>query len=127
MAILLPAASSIILGKYIGASGSGASVKLYSPYPFPWRKNDSGLADGFSNKAWVSFLNDFDKPYFEFSSHKDKKILRYAVADKMCENCLNCQNTHPDSPRTDWTSGDVRGVLEVIIPMDNVLDNIKGE
>ena len=42
-AIPLPATLSILLGDKIKESGSGASVRLYSPYPFPWRKKTSGL------------------------------------------------------------------------------------
>ena len=30
--------------------------------------------------------------------------------------CLGCHNTHPASPKTTWQEGDVRGVLEVIVP-----------
>ena len=36
----------------------------------------------------------------------------------MREACVDCHNTHPDSPKTDWQVGDVRGVLEVITPLD---------
>jgi len=27
--------------------------------------------------------------------------------------CLNCHNSHPDTPRTGWKLGDVRGILEI--------------
>ena len=36
----------------------------------------------------------------------------------MRPSCVNCHNTHPTSPKTDWKTGDVRGVLEVILPLD---------
>ena len=29
--------------------------------------------------------------------------------------CVNCHNTHPDSPKRDWKVGDVRGIQEVTI------------
>jgi hypothetical protein len=45
-------------------------------------------------------------------------VLRYAVADRMKPACVNCHNSHPASPRTDWKVGDVRGVLEIIRPLD---------
>lgn len=44
--------------------------------------------------------------------------LRYAVADVMQASCIDCHNHHPDSPKTDWRVGDVRGVLEFIRPLD---------
>jgi adenylate cyclase len=33
----------------------------------------------------------------------------------MGEACVACHNTHPESPKTDWKVGDVRGIQEVII------------
>lgn len=31
---------------------------------------------------------------------------------------MQCHNHNPDSPKRDWKEGDVRGVLEVIRPLD---------
>ncbi|MCH7822914.1 MAG: DUF3365 domain-containing protein, partial [Proteobacteria bacterium] len=31
--------------------------------------------------------------------------------------CVNCHNTHPDTPKSDWKEGDLRGVLEISLPM----------
>ena len=45
-------------------------------------------------------------------------MLRYATADLMRASCISCQNSHPDSPKTDWKVGDVRDVLEVTLPLD---------
>ena len=33
----------------------------------------------------------------------------------MEQSCVNCHNTHPESPKRDWRVGDVRGIQEVII------------
>jgi twitching motility protein PilJ len=45
--------------------------------------------------------------------------MRYAVPDIMQESCVACHNSHPQSPRKDWQEGDVRGALEVVIPVDD--------
>ena len=29
--------------------------------------------------------------------------------------CVNCHNSHPESPKRDWKIGDVRGIQEVSI------------
>jgi hypothetical protein len=36
----------------------------------------------------------------------------------MKASCVECHNTHPDSTKTDWSVGDVRGVLQIIRPLD---------
>jgi signal transduction histidine kinase len=44
--------------------------------------------------------------------------LRYATSDLLLESCVECHNTYPGTPRTDWKTGDLRGVLEVTLPLD---------
>ena len=39
----------------------------------------------------------------------------------MQTGCVSCHNSHPQSPKTDWKEGDVRGILEVILPVDTNL------
>ena len=48
-------------------------------------------------------------------------VLRYAETDLMRPSCVNCHNTHPDTPKNDWKTGDLRGVLEYVQPMDAVI------
>ena len=33
----------------------------------------------------------------------------------MKDSCVNCHNTHPESPKKDWKVGDVRGIQEISI------------
>ncbi|HIK84532.1 MAG TPA: adenylate/guanylate cyclase, partial [Myxococcales bacterium] len=65
-AIPLPATLSMLLGKSLGDGGKGGSSRLYSPYPFPWRKHEGGLRDEFDRKAWESFQNRPNEPYYRF-------------------------------------------------------------
>jgi predicted signal transduction protein with EAL and GGDEF domain len=37
----------------------------------------------------------------------------------MKKECVNCHNNHPESPKSDWKVGDLRGILEVIIPIQS--------
>ena len=36
----------------------------------------------------------------------------------MKKHCVTCHNQHKDSPYKFWKVGDVRGVLEVILPLE---------
>jgi len=118
-AIPLPATLSMALGKEIGKHQSGAKTYLYSRYPFPWRKqeNKTIFVDDFSQQAWESLTKKPTVPFYRFESVDGELSIRYAVADVMREGCISCHNTHPDTPKNDWQEGDVRGVMEVILPI----------
>ncbi|MCH8804891.1 MAG: DUF3365 domain-containing protein [Planctomycetes bacterium] len=120
-AIPLPATLSMELGRRIGESRGGEQARLYSPYPFPWRAQTGGLQDDFQREAW-EFLNDHpEQPFYRFETVGGRWSLRYATADRMRASCVSCHNSHPDTPKNDWQTGDVRGVLEVIHPMHLVV------
>lgn len=117
-AIPLPETFSMLLGERMGKGGKTARARLYSPFPFPWRKEAGGLTDEFEKDAWAALNLNPSEPYFAFTHYEGKESLRYATADLMREACINCHNSHPESPKTDWRVGDVRGVLEVILPLN---------
>lgn len=124
-AIPLPATLSILLGKRIGELGSGAQVRLYSAYPFPWRdaENERLFQDIFVRDAWDHWQtnSDSDEPFYRFEEFSGRPSLRYAVPDRMRPSCVDCHNSHPDTPKNDWRVNDVRGVLEIISPMDSII------
>lgn len=118
-AIPLPATLSMLLGNRLGQQGSGASIRLYSPYPFPWRAQEGGLKDDFGKQAWAFLQAHSERPFYRFEERDDQLVLRYATADLMRPACVDCHNSHPDSPRRGWRVGDVRGILEVDQPLDS--------
>ena len=115
-AIPLPATLSMLLGQRIGQAGSGATVRLFSNHPFPWRTK-GGAQDDFEQQAIEQLQQNPAQPFFRFEEVSGKGVLRYATADLMRASCISCHNSHPDSPKTDWKVGDVRGVLEVTLPL----------
>ncbi len=119
-AIPLPATLTIELGKRIGERGAGMQVRLFSDYPFPWRK-DGGPRDDFEREALRRLRANPSEPFYRFEDYRGRASVRYATADRMRPSCVSCHDTHPDSPKTDWKEGDVRGVLEVIRPLDRVM------
>ncbi len=119
-AIPLPATFTIELGQAMSSGGQGMQVRLYSDYPFPWRTN-SGPKDDFEREALQRLRSNPQRPFTRFEEYQGHASLRYATADLMQAGCVNCHNTHPDSPKRDWKVGDVRGVLEVVRPLDRVI------
>ena len=88
------------------------SLSLYSAYPFPGRADRE--MDSFMQEAW-EYLSQNPEGTFKRQEIEDgETFLRVAVADRMvAEGCVSCHNAHPDTPKSDWQVGDVRGVLEV--------------
>jgi hypothetical protein len=113
-AIPLPATLSMQIAEAM--SDSVTKVKLYSNYPFPWRK-DRKITD-FEEKAFIHFEKnkESDEPYYVFD--EETQVLNYAIPDKMTVvACVNCHNTHPQSPKTGWALGDVRGAISISMPL----------
>lgn len=117
--IPLPATLSMLLGKKIGEHDNGAETRLYSPFPFPWREKEGGLQDKFSQQAWQYLENNPTKNFLRFEEFNGEQVLRYAKADLMRESCVQCHNNHALTPKKGWKVGDVRGILEVILPLSN--------
>jgi len=88
------------------------SVRLTSPYPFD---NRSGRTmDAFQTAAWEALSQDPDKPYIEEADIDGQAVMRVAISDKLsAQGCVDCHNSHPGSPKTDWKLGDLRGLVEV--------------
>lgn len=122
----LPATMTRLIGEEMAKAGHGGEAYLYSPYPFPWRKQDGGLRDQFAKDAWEALNRDPDKAFSRFEDIKGINTLRYATADVMRQSCVQCHNSHPQSPRFGWKVGDIRGVLEVRRPIGNVIIQARG-
>ncbi|MFN8058630.1 MAG: ATP-binding protein [Vicinamibacterales bacterium] len=123
-AIPLPATFSMELGNRIAQRGAGGTAKLYSAYPFPWREASGGLRDDFARDAWRRLNENPTVPVGRIEEVDGVRVYRYALADRMRQRCVECHNTHPDNPARGikvWREGDVRGVLEVDVPLESAL------
>jgi adenylate cyclase len=99
-------------------SKTGVQVRQYSDYPFRWR-SDGGPRDDFEREALRRLrLSKGQETVHEFTEIDGQRVVRYAQARVMQRSCVECHNTLRESPRTDWQEGDVRGVLEIIRPLD---------
>ncbi len=115
-AIPLPITLSRTLQESIALPAT--ETKVYSPFPFPWRVADGGLKDEFARDAWKALNDDPEEPFYRIESYNGVRSLRYAQAERMEDGCVTCHNEYADSPKTDWHEGDVRGVLEVVYPIE---------
>ena len=92
------------------------TLKLYSPFPFPNRANRK--LDDFGDQAWLALNKNPSKPFSQVGNLNGEDVVRVAVADTMVQQgCVDCHNTRLDTPKNDWKLKDVRGVLEVQVPI----------
>ena len=115
-ALPLPATLTIELGHYLSKVDGGTQVRLYSDQPFPWRVGERQL-DAFQEAALAHLRLQPDEPYVREDWLNGQRVLRYAQADRMLATCVACHNSYPGSPKVDWQVGDVRGALEVVLPV----------
>lgn len=96
---------------------SGMNISLYSQYPFPNRVGRT--LDDFQRNAWKALQQNPGQTFSVTEVQNGIPVVRVALADTMvAEACVSCHNSHPDTPKNDWRLGDIRGVLEVAIPID---------
>lgn len=118
-AIPLPATFSMELAKKM--SSADIKVNLYSQFPFPWRKER--IISEFENRAWEYFIANPEEGESYYELDNENNQLEYAISDKMVHlSCVNCHNTHPQTPKNNWQLGDVRGVISISKPIhDNTI------
>src|SRR5262245_25013688 len=115
----IPATFLHDVGEQLGQTGrTGVQVRQYSDEPFPWRTG-GGPRDDFEREALRRLRQSKgQETVHEFTEIGGQRVVRYAQARVMQRSCVECHNTHPQAPRKDWQEGDVRGVLEIIRPLD---------
>ncbi len=117
-AIPLPATVIHDMSELLSKKGDDAvKLRLYSPYPFPNRQDR--VLDQYAKDALAFFDKNPNEPFIRKEKMGNQEMVRVAMADRMvAEACVNCHNTRADTPKNNWKLNDVRGVLEVIAPID---------
>jgi methyl-accepting chemotaxis protein len=111
------------LGENIAKEHPGMAIRLYSRYPFPHRASTERY-DAFEQQALAALEKNPTEPVVAMEEVQGRRSVRYAVADTMRDACVACHNTHPESPKRDWKTGDTRGVVSVTVPIDAVRSQI---
>jgi PAS domain S-box-containing protein len=121
-AIPLPATLTMLLGRRLTERHAGAHVRLLSDHPFRRESGRLRQLDAFESAALGELRQFPARIVSRFEDYEGRPSLRVAVADVMQQSCVDCHNQHPDSPKTDWKVGDVRGIVEYIRPLDQEVE-----
>jgi class 3 adenylate cyclase len=125
-AIPVPATYLIELGHRLSQNNNGMFVRLYSDYPFPYRRKEGGPKDAFEWEALKALKQKPNQSFVRIEKFQGREALRYAQADILKPSCISCHNNLSDSPKRNWKVGDVRGILEITTPLDNFMEQTRG-
>ena len=112
-----PAMFINILGQQLQKENPGTTIRLYSRFPFPHRK-EIEVYDQFEEDALTVLEQNPKSPFYRTEIINGRLSMRYAIADTMRADCVSCYNSNPETLKYDWKVGDVRGVIEIITPID---------
>ncbi|MFM7427061.1 MAG: adenylate/guanylate cyclase domain-containing protein [Elainella sp.] len=122
--IPLPSTFALELGNRISDQNPDMVVRLVSEYPFPWRKAKGGIRDDIEKEAIAALTASPRTEFVQFDKRDGHVTLFYAEASIMKPTCVECHNTHPDSPKKDWAVGDVAGLWEIRQPLDQFVEKV---
>ncbi len=114
-AIPIPATLSIELGEVIGAKEGIVAYRFVSDFPF--KNREPHALDAFEQNAIESFRQGAtpDAAIFETTGSIFNRRTRIAAPVILAAACVDCHNTHPESPRHGWKEGDVRGIQAITV------------
>jgi adenylate cyclase len=112
-AIPIPATLSLELGKVVGEQQKNIKYRFVSDYPF--KNRTPHTFDEFEMDALNRLRQNSNQQITQISSSVFSDGVRLIAPVLMEQPCVNCHNSHPESPKTDWRAGDVRGIQEVSI------------
>ena len=115
-ALLLPAQFLQRAGRLVAEKGSGIRYRLISLWPI-YRRN--GPATAFERKGLEAVSQNPNKPYMGNVMSGKKHYFQAIYADRAVTNaCINCHNSHPLSPKRDFTLNSVLGGIVITIPLE---------
>ena len=114
----IPVPTTFILDVAEAFSIGDVKLGLVSPYPWPTRAGR--VLDNFQQEAWERLRADPSAKVVRRETVKGREVLRIAVGDRMDASCVACHNSDPRSPKKDWKIGDVRGLIEIDRPIDQI-------
>jgi adenylate cyclase len=113
--IPIPATLSIELGEAFGGTQSAIKYRFVSPYTFKSRAPH--IMSPFEKAAFNSFKSGAgaSQQMLNTNGNLRDRSATLAVPVIMGGACISCHNSHPESPKTDWRVGDVRGIQAITV------------
>ena len=112
-AIPIPATLSLELGHVISEQQNNITYRFVSDFPFQNRPPHQ--LDDFERKALAMLRADPHQVVTDVTDSMLSDRVRLIAPVVMGKACVDCHNSHPESPKRDWKVGDVRGIQEVTI------------
>ena len=112
-AIPIPATLSLELGRTISEQQQNIDYRFVSDFPFKDRAPH--VLDDFETTALAALRDQSRSQITNVSWSIFSDHVRLVAPVIMGAACVNCHNSHPESPKRDWKVGDVRGIQEVTI------------
>jgi class 3 adenylate cyclase len=112
-AIPIPATFSLELGAIVGAKSGDIEYRFVSDYPF--RGRESHQLDPFEAQGLATLRADPGSVVTEVAGTLFDRKVRLLTPVLMKQACVDCHNSHPESPKQDWKVGDVRGVQSITV------------
>jgi class 3 adenylate cyclase len=112
-AIPIPATFSLELGDAIGEKVGNVKYRFVSDFAFKNRRPHA--LDAFERDALERLRKQPDLRLYEVSGTLFDRRIRLAAPILMGQVCAGCHNAHPESPKTDWKVGDVRGIQSITV------------
>ncbi|MCP4199037.1 MAG: response regulator [Proteobacteria bacterium] len=112
-ALPIPATMSLDLIQFLNSREASVKLRIISENPFPWRSKRT-LSD-FEREALDYFQTTSADSFSRPTVVSGVEVFEYAAPIRLGEACTDCHNSHPDSPKTDWNIGDIRGLQVVTV------------
>jgi hypothetical protein len=116
VALPLPAQFLMETGRLLSDKGSGIRYRLVSLWPiYVW----NAPATDFERRGLQKVIEDPERPYTGFVGSSQKPYFQAIYADRaVAQSCVDCHNSHPNSPRRDFKLNDVMGAIVITIAFD---------
>lgn len=118
-AIPIPATMTLEFAEYVNSRSADTEVALVSAYPYPWR--EPRIFSSFEKKALDEIGTANGGEFWELSYQNSLQTLSFATPIVMAQGCVDCHNSHPDSPKMDWKVGDIRGLQVIEFPVESLI------